>query len=94
MGDAFGPRCCPFGVEPVPVSSKASITIAGRVMSKLSKGAGKVEMETWTGGWPRWIKITVDGEELPTITPEDLRDLRYCADRLLAMIDATGGDGG
>jgi hypothetical protein len=29
LGDAFGSRCCPFGVEPVPVSSKASITIAG-----------------------------------------------------------------
>lgn len=27
-----GPRCCPSGVEPVPVSSKASITIARRTL--------------------------------------------------------------
>lgn len=60
-------------------------------MSELKKSAGKIELTTYLGGWPRWTTLEFDGGVLTSLQPEDLRDLRYCIDRLLVKIEEHDG---
>lgn len=58
-------------------------------MSRVRKETGRFTVETWTEGWPLWIKIedSAHGTELRLLDPEDARDLHYALGRILAQID-------
>lgn len=56
-------------------------------MSELRKEVGRVALSTWLDGHPRWTKLEFKDHSIQSMQPEDLRDLRYAIDRLLAQID-------
>ena len=56
-------------------------------MSKLEKLVGNVTLTTWLDGFPHWTSLKFREQEITLMRPEDLRDLRYAIDRLLAQID-------
>lgn len=46
--------------------------------------AGKFEIETYTEGYPNWMRITHDGKEIAHgIHHSELRDLAYVISRML-----------
>jgi hypothetical protein len=54
---------------------------------RVAKQAGRFELECYTDGHPLWTEIHIDGGAIGKFAPEDLRDLKYCIDRMLARIE-------
>lgn len=56
---------------------------------KIAQSAGRVSIEGWTEGYPLFVNLCI-GEDtdryLHRISLNDLHDLRYCVDRVLAQV--------
>ena len=52
---------------------------------QIDNTANRISISADTGGWPIRVRLFVDGDEVPnTLSPSDLHDLIYVAQRTLA----------
>ena len=56
---------------------------------KVEQSAGRFKLSTWTEGWPLWIDFEIDGQKVEGfhLVADEMHDLRYCIDRLLAKLE-------
>jgi len=59
---------------------------------RIAKQSGRFELQHYTGGYPLWTEVYLDGGSLGKFDPEDLHDLKYCIERMLIRIEAIQGD--
>ncbi len=53
---------------------------------KVEQRAGRIELVTYTDGWPLRTSMRYDGVEVEQLSTNDLHDLRYAVDRQLAQL--------
>jgi hypothetical protein len=51
------------------------------------KQCGDFKIETWSGGWPRWVELFYSrSERSMRFSSDDLSDLKYLVDKALEAI--------
>lgn len=53
---------------------------------KIEQRAGRIELVTYTDGWPLRTSVRFDGVEIEQMSVNDLYDLRYALDRQIAQL--------
>lgn len=58
---------------------------------KVEQNAGDFTLRYWTDGYPHWISLEFEGEELrTTLQINDIHDLRYACERIIATFPEKG----